>query len=64
MGTPSQNEANRRNGRLSNGRKTPEGKAASAKNAIKHGLLSREVLLPDEDAGAFAQLGEQLATWR
>jgi hypothetical protein len=60
MGTPLQDEANRRNGRLSRGRKTPGGKAVSAKNALKHGLLSREVLLPDEDAGAFAQLGRRL----
>ncbi len=51
MGTPLQDEANRRNGRLSRGRKTPGGKAVSAKNALKHGLLSREVLLPDEDNG-------------
>jgi hypothetical protein len=60
MGTPLQDEANRRNGRLSGGRKTPGGKAVSAKNALKHGLLSREVLLTDEDAGAFAQLGRRL----
>src|SRR5580698_3814974 len=60
MGTPLQDDANRRNGRLSGGRKTPGGKAVSAKNALKHGLLSREVLLTDEDAGAFAQLGRRL----
>jgi hypothetical protein len=36
------------------------GKAVSAKNALKHGLLSREVLLTDEDTGAFAQLGRRL----
>jgi hypothetical protein len=60
MGTPLQDEANRRNGRLSRGRKTPGGKAVSAKNALKHGLLSREVLLTDEDSGAFAQLGRRL----
>jgi hypothetical protein len=60
MGTPLQDDANRRNGRLSKGRKTPGGKAVSAKNALKHGLLSREMLLPDEDAGAFAQLGRRL----
>src|SRR5580698_4223821 len=60
MGTPLQDDANRRNGRLSKGRKTPGGKAVSAKNALKHGLLSREMLLPDEDAGGFAQLSKRL----
>jgi len=42
-------EANRRNARKSTGPKTPEGKAAVRLNALKHGLLSREVLLPGED---------------
>ena len=60
MGTPLQDDANRRNGGLSKGRKTPGGKAVSARNSLKHGLLSREVLLPDEDQEAFAQLSERL----
>jgi hypothetical protein len=61
MGTPQQNQANYRNSRLSKGPKTPEGKARAAKNALKHGLLSRGVLLPDEDAGAFSELSRCLA---
>jgi hypothetical protein len=60
MGTLLQDDANRRNGSLSKGRKTAAGKAASATNARKHGLLSREVLLPDEDAVAFSQLSKRL----
>jgi hypothetical protein len=59
MGSQLQNEANRRNAVHSNGPKTEEGKAASSKNSLKHGLLSRNVLLPAEDAEAFAQLGER-----
>lgn len=60
MGSQLQNEANRRNAGHSYGPNTAEGKAASSKNSLKHGLLSRSVLLPDEDAEAFAQLGERL----
>jgi hypothetical protein len=47
-------QANRRNALLSTGSKTPEGKAVSAQNARKHGLLSCEVLLPGEDEEALS----------
>jgi hypothetical protein len=53
-------EANRRNARKSTGPKTPEGKAAVRLNALKHGLLSQEILLPDEDAEALWDLDERL----
>jgi hypothetical protein len=53
-------EANRRNALKSTGPKTPEGKAAVRLNALKHGLLSREVLLPGEDEEALRELGERL----
>ena len=43
-------EANRQNERKSTGPKSPEGKAAVRLNALKHGLLSQQVLLPGEDA--------------
>ena len=46
-------EANRRNAAKSTGPKTPEGKAASSKNALKHGLTATEVLLPNEDRDAY-----------
>ena len=53
-------EANRRNALKSTGPKTPEGKAAVRLNAVTHGLLSREGLLPGEDEDALRDLGERL----
>jgi len=53
-------EANRRNAALSTGPKTPEGKAASSKNALKHGLTAVEVLLPTENPDAY---NARLQTW-
>lgn len=43
--SPKQIEANRRNARKSTGPKTPEGRATSKMNALKHGILSRQVLV-------------------
>lgn len=53
-------EANRRNALKSTGPKTPEGKAAVRLNALSHGLLSQEILLPGEDEEALRRLGEDL----
>ena len=53
MTTPAKVEANRRNARKSTGPRTLVGKARSSKNAVRHGLLSRDVLLPDEDPEQF-----------
>jgi len=44
MTSDKQAEANRRNALKSTGPKTPEGKDAVRLNALKHGLLSQEVL--------------------
>jgi hypothetical protein len=43
--SPEQLEANRRNAQKSTGPKTPEGRAVSKMNALKHGILSRQVLV-------------------
>jgi hypothetical protein len=55
-----QARANRQNALKSTGPKTPEGKAAVRMNALKHGLLSQEILLPGEDEEALRGLGERL----
>src|SRR5215208_3456598 len=60
MASDKQVQANRRNALKSTGPKTPEGKAAVRLNALKHGLLSRETLLPGEDEEALRELGERL----
>ena len=51
-------QANRRNALKSTGPKTPEGKTAVRLNALKHGLLSRETLLPGEDEEVLRELGK------
>jgi hypothetical protein len=58
--------ASRRNGARSRGPKTPEGKARSAQNALKHGMRAQKcIVLPGERASAFeafeAALLEDLA---
>ena len=50
-----QQQANRANAQLSTGPKTQEGKKRSSLNALRHGLNSQAVLLPNEDAIAFAR---------
>lgn len=52
-------EANKRNAKLG-GIKTEEGKAISRYNAIKHGILSQEVLLEGEDEKTLVELGKRL----
>jgi len=45
---------------VSTGPKTASGKAASSKNALRHGLLSRQVVLPDEDPAEFEEFQRRL----
>jgi len=60
MASDKQIRANRRNARKSTGPKTPEGKAAVSLNPLKHGLLSQQTLLPNEDEASLMQLSARL----
>ena len=59
MATQKQIEANRHNAQKSTGPKTPEGKAAVAQNAIKHGLYTWTLLLPEEDPAKYEALCDE-----
>lgn len=48
-------EVNRRNAMRSTGPRTSRGKRRVANNAVKHGLLTRNVLAPGERRGDFAR---------
>src|SRR4051794_38797462 len=50
--------ANRQNALKSTGPKTPDGNAAVRLNALRHGLLSEEILLPGEEEEALRELAE------
>jgi len=55
--------ANRANAAKSTGPRTPEGKAVSSMNALKHGLTARRVVVlndPDEDPAEFDNLLDEL----
>ena len=54
--SPAQSDASRINGAKSNGPVTEEGKAVSAMNSLKHGLCSKQAVLPGEDPEAFERL--------
>ncbi len=59
MTTEKQLEANRENAKLG-GVKTDEGKEISKYNALKHGILSKEVLLEGEDENSLIELGKRI----
>ncbi len=61
MTTEKQAAANRRNARKSTGPRTSRGKAVSKFNAVNHGLLARDAVLPGEDAGDLEALHRRLA---
>ena len=56
MATAAQITANQINANKSTGPKTPEGKAAAARNSTKHGLSGAFIVLPHEDQDKFDTL--------
>ncbi len=60
MASRRQLEANRRNAQKSTGPKSEKGKSVTRFNALRHGLTSEEVLLPEEDEESFKELHEGL----
>src|SRR5580698_475956 len=67
--SPAQIEANRRNAQKSTGPRTSEGKAVARFNAVKHGVLARQVVVsghrfqesPEEFAAFHREFFEHLA---
>jgi hypothetical protein len=57
MSTAKQISANRRNAQKSTGPKTPEGKQTVSQNAVQHGWLARNSVLPHESTEEYNQLG-------
>ncbi len=53
MVTRAQMKANGNNAKKSTGPRTEKGKAHASKNALKHGLLARDTVLPGEDPADF-----------
>ncbi len=60
MTTLSQTLANQANAARSTGPRTAEGKAASRRNALKHGLAAEKLVLPGEEAEVVAA---RIAAW-
>jgi hypothetical protein len=61
MATPAQISANQANAVRSTGPRTPEGKAASSRNALKHGVDSETAVIPGEDPAAYDALAAAYA---
>jgi hypothetical protein len=59
MSTRAQRRASRINAEKSTGARTPQGKAASSLNAVRHGLCSQQAVLPGEDAEALSDLSRE-----
>ena len=53
MRTEAQVKASRENAKKSTGPRTPKGKANSSKNALKHGLMAQDAVIPGEDPAEF-----------
>ena len=62
MTSQEQTEANRRNALKSTGPKSTKGKSRASLNALKHGLLAKDIVLPSEDEQEFEGLRRALIT--
>jgi hypothetical protein len=62
MATPAQVAANQANSQKSTGPTSQKGKARSSRNSFKHGLYSKELVLPNEDPAELDQLRASLRT--
>lgn len=60
MVTDKQIQANQTNALSSTGPQTPEGKEVSKMNALKHGLLSKQVLLENENESELLEFGRRI----
>jgi hypothetical protein len=60
MPTPAQYAANRLNAEKSKGATSPQGKARSSMNALRHGLTARVVVLPSEDMDAYQAFSKEI----
>jgi hypothetical protein len=60
MASAAQILANRQNAQRSSGPKTPEGKNAASRNTTRHGLTSKQIVIPGEDAAVYEQLRQGL----
>jgi hypothetical protein len=56
MATAAQIAAHRLNAQKSTGPRTPEGKAASSFNALKHGMDAASIVIPGEDPAEYDTL--------
>ena len=59
MTTAAQIRANQENSKLSTGPRTEDGKAASSRNHLVHGLCAADPVLPTENREKFAELLEE-----
>jgi hypothetical protein len=59
MTSTEQIKANKENGKLG-GVKTDEGKSVSKYNAIKHGILTKDMVLEDEDENELIEFGRKI----